>query len=123
MPRLRSESELEALRAKAVALDQKIRKVAARARAKREEEDHRRYLLVGQAALEHMTDDSAFAATMMALIDRQARSVPDRALFELPPIAKDQAANSSTPPSVGGHDGARMNAHGNPAADAAGTIS
>jgi hypothetical protein len=95
MPRRRSESELEALRAKAIALDQKIKEVAARERTKRDEADHRRQVLAGQAALEHMGVDQAFAAIMMPLIDRRARAAADRALFDLLPISKDQPENSS----------------------------
>ena len=95
MPRRRPENELEALRAKAIALDQKIRQAAARDRAKRDEADHRRQILVGQAVLEQMEADSSFAATMLPLIDRRARAAADRALFDLPPISKDQLETSS----------------------------
>jgi hypothetical protein len=94
MPRLRSESELEALRAKAVALDQKIREVAARTKAKREEEDHRRCLLAGRAALEHMEaePECAFAATLLKLINANVRAVADRSLFGLAPLPKETEA-------------------------------
>jgi hypothetical protein len=95
MPRQRSESQLETLRAQASALDQKIKEVAARERAKRDEADHRRQILVGQAVLYQMEVDSAFAAAMMPLIDRRARAATDRALFDLPPVSKDQPENSS----------------------------
>jgi hypothetical protein len=106
MPRRRSENELEALRAQAIALDQKIREAAARDRAKRDEAEHRRQVLVGQAALEQMEADSSFAATMLPLIDRRARAAADRALFDLPPIPREQSDSSQRPAMNGGHNGA-----------------
>jgi hypothetical protein len=83
MPRPRSGSELEALRAQAIELDRKIKEAAARDRAKREAEDQRRYQIAGAAALEHMAAEpqSPFAATLLGLINGRARSVSDRALL------------------------------------------
>ncbi len=91
MPRRRSESELEALRAKAIELDQRIREVAARDRAKREDDDRRRYHLAGRAALEHMATEpeSAFAATLLGLINTNVRGAADRSLFGLSPLPKE----------------------------------
>jgi hypothetical protein len=92
MPRQRSEDKLEALRARAVELDKKIKEAAAHDRAKRAAEDVRRRLLVGTAALEHMAaaPESPFAATLLGLINDRVRSAADRALFNLPPVAMQQ---------------------------------
>jgi hypothetical protein len=90
MPRHRSENELEALRAQAIALEKKIRETEARDRAKRNADEQRRRQIAGAAALEHMAAEpqSAFAATVLGLINGRARSAPDRALFNLPAIPK-----------------------------------
>jgi len=76
------------LQAQAIELDRRIKEVAAKEKAKREADDHRRNLLVGQAALWRMTTEpqSEFAATLLLLINERARSVADRALFNLPPL-------------------------------------
>jgi hypothetical protein len=86
MPRPRSGTELESLEAQRMALERKIREVASREKAKKAAEDHRRWLLAGQVAVQHMqaAPDSEFFRTMMGLLDRHARSAADRALFGLP---------------------------------------
>lgn len=96
MPRHRSENELEALRAQAVALEKKIKETEARDRAKRNAEDQRRRQIAGTVALEHMAAEpqSAFAATLLGLINGCARSATDRALFNLPSTPK---ASESSP--------------------------
>jgi hypothetical protein len=79
------------LQAQAIELDRRIKEVAAKEKAKREADDHRRNLLAGQAALWRMTTEpqSEFAATLLRLIDERARSVADRALFDLLPLTKN----------------------------------
>jgi hypothetical protein len=91
MPRQRSENRLEWLRQQALALDAQIKAETVKERAKRDAEDQRRWLIAGAAALELMAaePDSAFAATMLSLIDQRARSVADRALFNLAPLPKE----------------------------------
>ena len=97
MPRRSSESELEALRTQAAALDRKIKDVAARDRAKRAAEDVRRNLLAGAAALEHMAaePEGTFAATLLSLINGKIRSASDRALFGLPALAGNGEASAN----------------------------
>lgn len=92
MARPKSGNELESLRAQAAALEQKIKEVAAREKAKKAADDHRRWLLAGQAAVQMMqeTPDGAFFRALMDRLDRHARSASDRALFGLPaPSAAD----------------------------------
>jgi hypothetical protein len=103
MPRRQPGSDLEALRAQAIALDAKIKETAARERTKREAEDQRRRQIAGAAALEHMAAelDGPFAATMLSLINGRARSVADRALFNLPANPKETASPAA--PIDGGH--------------------
>jgi hypothetical protein len=93
MPRPRAGTELEALQAQEVAIQKKIKEVAAREKAKRELEDSRRQQIAGAAALDHMSADprSPFAATLLGLVNRRARSAADRALFVLAPLPKEEA--------------------------------
>jgi hypothetical protein len=90
--------ELETLRAKAVALDQKIKEVAARDKAKKAAEDHRRWLLAGQVAVQQMqtTPNSEFFNTMLRLLDKHARSAADRDLFGLP-MSKTNNGKAAAP--------------------------
>jgi hypothetical protein len=99
MPRPRSESELELLEAQREALDRKIKEVAAREKAKKAAEDHRRWLLAGQVAVQHMQGepDGQFFKTMMGLLDQHARSASDRALFGLT-SKPSNGADADTPP-------------------------
>jgi hypothetical protein len=92
MPRHRSDTELEALQAQAVALDKKIKEAAARDRVRRETEENRRRMIAGLVALEHMATEprSAFAATLLGLVNNRARSAADRALFGLSPLSRDE---------------------------------
>ena len=85
MPRPRSANELEALQAQRDALERKIKEVAAREKAKKAAEDHRRWILAGQAAVQHMqaAPGSEFFNTMMRLLNEHARSASDRSLFGL----------------------------------------
>jgi hypothetical protein len=107
MPRPRSENELESLRAQAAALDQKIKDIAARDRARKAAEDHRRWLLAGQVAVQMMQeapDGDVFTQIMRAL-DRHLKSASDRALFGL---AAASATNGK------GADGAKPGASNEP---------
>jgi hypothetical protein len=85
MPRPRSGTELESLEAQREALERKIKEVAAREKAKKAAEDHRRWLLAGQATVQHMqaAPDSEFFKTMMGLLNEHVRSASDRSLFGL----------------------------------------
>lgn len=92
MPRPKSGSELESLEAQREALERKIKEVTAREKAKKAAEDHRRWLLAGQCAVQQMQTepDGEFFRLMMGLLDVTARSASDRALFGLPSL---KAAN------------------------------
>jgi hypothetical protein len=92
MPRPRSGSELDALKAQQAALEKRIREVAARERARKATQDVRRNLLAGGIALDHMAAEprSSFAATMLSLLNDAVRSAADRELFNLPPIPKSE---------------------------------
>lgn len=85
MSRLKSENELESLKAQERALQQRIKEVEAREKAKKAADDHRRWQLAGQAAVQHMqaAPDSEFFKTMMGLLNEHARSASDRSLFGL----------------------------------------
>lgn len=85
MPRLKSGSELDSLRAQAAALEQKIKEVAAREKAKKAAEDHRRWQIAGQVAVQEMMNapEGETARRLRALLDKHARSAADRALFGL----------------------------------------
>lgn len=85
MPRLKSENKLESLKAQERALQQKIKEVEAHDKAKKARDDHRRWELAGQVAVQQMqtVPDGEFFKTMMDLLDRHARSAADRALFGL----------------------------------------
>jgi hypothetical protein len=97
MPRPRSGTELESLEAQRETLERKIKEVAAREKAKKAAEDHRRWLLAGQAAVQRMqaAPDSEFFKTMMGLLNEHARSASDRSLFGL---------SSKAPNGAGGDD-------------------
>jgi hypothetical protein len=79
---------LESLEAQREALERKIKDVTAREKARKAAEDHRRWLLAGQASVQRMqaAPDSEFFKTMMSLLNEHARSAADRALFGLPAL-------------------------------------
>jgi hypothetical protein len=85
MPRPRSGNELKALEAQREELERKIKEVAAREKARKAAEDHRRWLLAGQVAVQQMqaAPNSDFFKTMMGLLNEHARSASDRGLFGL----------------------------------------
>ena len=97
MSRLRSENQLESLEAQREALDRKIKEVAAREKAKKAAEDHRRWLLAGQVAVQQMqaAPGSEFFKQMMGLLERHARSAADRLLFGLPALKGSNGADGS----------------------------
>jgi hypothetical protein len=85
MPRLKAGSELESLETQREALDRKIKEVSAREKARKAAEDHRRWLLAGQVAVQQMqaAPQSEFFKAMMGLLNEHARSASDRSLFGL----------------------------------------
>jgi hypothetical protein len=87
----RRSTTVEVLRARASLLHRQIIEANAKEKARKASEDQRRSMLVGQAALARMTAEpqGAFAATLLGLINENARSVADRALFNLPPLPKE----------------------------------
>lgn len=86
MPRPRSGTELESLRAQHQALQQRIKEVEAREKAKKAAEDHRRWILAGQVAVQEMLSapDGEVSRKLLMLLNAHARSASDRALFGLP---------------------------------------
>jgi hypothetical protein len=98
MPRPRSGTELESLEAQREALERKIKEVAAREKAKKAAEDHRRWLLAGQVAVEQMqaAPESEFFKTMMGLLNEHARSASDRTLFGLSSKASNGASGDDS---------------------------
>jgi hypothetical protein len=99
MPRPRLASELESLEAQRETLDRKIKEVAAREKARKAAEDHRRWLLAGQAAVQRMQADpnGEFFKTMMNLLDEHARSSADRKLFGLSLKASNGGDDADSP--------------------------
>jgi hypothetical protein len=97
MPRPRSEDELESLKAQAAVLEEKIKEVAAREKARKAAEDHRRWLLAGQVTIQIMQDapDSEFFRTVMKALDRVAKSTSDRVLFGLPSVSIAKASKAA----------------------------
>jgi hypothetical protein len=85
MPRPKSEDEVELLEAQLADLSKKLDDAKARFKARKAQEDHRRWLLAGQVAVQHMQGEPGgqFFKTMMGLLDQHARSASDRALFGL----------------------------------------
>lgn len=85
MPRPRTHDEVEHYEAELAAIAKKLEEAKARSKARKAAEDHRRWLLAGQAAVQHMqaAPDSEFFKTMMSLLDEHARSASDRSLFGL----------------------------------------
>jgi hypothetical protein len=101
MPRPRSGTELESLEAQRDALERKIKQVAAREKAKKAAEDHRRWLLAGQIAVQQMqaAPDSDLFKLMMGLLDG-LRSASDRKLFGLSSKASNGSGNDDSGPSL-----------------------
>jgi hypothetical protein len=87
MPRQKSGTELESLRAQEQALQERIRQVEARDKANKARDDTRRWQLAGQVAVQHMQalPESEFFKAMMSGLNEHARSASDRALFGLSP--------------------------------------
>lgn len=85
MARPKRESALESLHAQREEIERKIKKVAAREKARKAADDHRRWLLAGQIAVQEMMDtpEGETARRLLALLDKHARSAADRALFGL----------------------------------------
>jgi hypothetical protein len=89
---------LESLEAQRDALERKIKQVAAREKARKAAEDHRRWLLAGQAAVQQMqaAPDSEFFNEMMRLLEG-LRSASDRKLFGLSSKAPNGSADDTSP--------------------------
>jgi hypothetical protein len=98
MPRPKFGEELQSLEAQRVALDRKIKEVAARERAKKAAEDSRRWILAGQVAVQQMqaAPGSEFFKTMMGLLNEHARSASDRSLFGLSSKASNGAGGDDS---------------------------
>jgi len=97
MPRPRSDNEVEHYEAELAATTKKLEEAKARAKARKAADDHRRFELAGQVAVQQMqgAPDSEFFKTMMARLDLLAVSAADRALFGLPARKAANGAVSS----------------------------
>jgi|HubBroStandDraft_3_1064219.scaffolds.fasta_scaffold00850_5 hypothetical protein len=87
MPRQKSGTELESLRAQEQALQKRIREAEARDKANKARDDSRRWQLAGQVAVQKMqaSPEGEFFKAMMDGLNEHARSASDRALFGLSP--------------------------------------
>ena len=84
MPTRSTPSEqLEKLELKQKQLDARIQKKRAQVRSQKRKEDTRRKIIAGALALEHMTHDKKFAATMGKLIEEHVTRESDKRLFDL----------------------------------------
>jgi hypothetical protein len=103
MARPRTETALDTLRQQQIELAKRIAAAAAAARERAKQDEQRRRAIAGAAALEHMAAEpqGPFAATLLGLINRYARSAADRALFNLPPLRKEPT-DPVTQPTNGG---------------------
>jgi hypothetical protein len=83
MSRINSKSQLEALRQQQLAIAQKIKDAEAKEKQKQREDNERRALLAGAAALAELQQnpDSPFAATLLARLSFALKRPADRALF------------------------------------------
>jgi hypothetical protein len=99
MARQKSADELETLRQQHIELAKRIKQAEVKQRQKDKADDARRYLLAGTAALDHMKaePDTAFASTLLGLIDARAKGAADRALFGLPRQPEPAGTNPCNP--------------------------
>lgn len=100
MPRPRSDNEVEQIEAQLLGLNKRLEDAKARFKARKAAEDHRRWQLAGQCAVQHMqaAPDSEFFRLMMRLLDQFVRAAADRALFGLPRLANGGPTNEEAPP-------------------------
>lgn len=101
MPRPRSDSEVEHYEAELAAVSKKLEEARARFKARKAADDHRRWQLAGQAAVQQMqaAPDSQFFKTMTGLLNEHARSAADRALFGLPALKNGNGSGNANPAS------------------------
>jgi hypothetical protein len=99
MPRPRSDNEVEQIETQLAGLNKRLEEARARSKARKAAEDHRRWQLAGQCAVQEMQANpgSEFFKTIMALLDRHAVSAADRALFGLPLRKGTNGAESNGP--------------------------
>jgi large subunit ribosomal protein L7/L12 len=77
------EQQLAALEKKQAQLDARIQKKRATVRMQKRKDDTRRKIIAGALALEHMSRDASFRATMGKLLDEHVPREIDRKLFDL----------------------------------------
>jgi hypothetical protein len=94
MSRMNSKSQLEALRQQQLAIAQKIKDAEAKEKQKQREDNERRALLAGAAALAELQQnpDSPFAATLLARLSFSLKRPADRALFPALPLQVPEEA-------------------------------
>lgn len=81
--RRKPEEQLAELEKKQNQLQARIQKKKAQVKGQKRKEDTRRKIIAGAIALEHMTHDKKFRATMQALIEEHVTRENDRKLFDL----------------------------------------
>ena len=75
--------QLAKLEKKQSQIQARIQKKKSQVRSQKRKEDTRRKIIAGALALEHMTYDKKFQATMQKLIDEHVTRENDRQLFDL----------------------------------------
>lgn len=90
-------STLDKLRARQEALQARIRREEAKAKAAERKADTRRKILAGAAVLDRAEKDAAFKAELSALLAAFLVRPDDRALFGLPSLVSDKARADDAP--------------------------
>ena len=75
----------------------KLQKYEAQQRAHGRKLDTRKKIIAGALALEHMQFDGRYGQAFRSLIDEYVTRDQDRALFDLPPLAADDARRLDPP--------------------------
>ena len=98
MPRQNPADQVETLKRKQAELAAKLKEASAKARAHEQEIHWRKCELLGSLALWDMETrpKGALATALRALMQTQFTKAADRALFDLPPLPKPEAADTAT---------------------------
>jgi len=98
MARQKPADQVETLKKKQAELAAKLKEASAKARAHEQEIHWRKCELLGSLALWDMETrpKGALATALRALMQTQFTKAADRALFDLPPLPKPDAAGAAT---------------------------
>jgi hypothetical protein len=98
MARQKPADQVETLKKKQAELAARLKEASARARAHEQEIHGRKCELLGSLALWDMETrpKGALATALRALMQTQFTKAADRALFDLPPLPKPEAASAAT---------------------------